>query len=282
MSATAGRWTKIHDSLINGRALGLSRDARLLGVEAEAWSDNQETDGFILRRGLGMITDAVDPEALAVELVEGGYWTATDDGWEIIGFTERHMTSEARTESRTESAARIRGSRNHQNGRHTAEGPRYCAECSAERSAVRSGVRTVVDAKREARSAKRSPTSLARSASPSASATGSAPLARPKRVMSEEARTKMSVAAKANAERRRVEKAERAEAERIANEERERARAEAARAADERRAEEQRARDAEWVARGGDPSEVPVSPEQLLKLTNPTAWRARQQRRPLR
>lgn len=141
MSATAGRWTKLYGSLVNGRALNLSRDARLLGIEAECWSDDQETDGDIPAGALRMLTDADDPAALAAELVDGGYWTERKGGgWSIEGFLERHEDSDSRATMRAAESARQRGYRNHAKGQHNADGPRSCKACEATRHAVTTGV----------------------------------------------------------------------------------------------------------------------------------------------
>jgi len=182
---TAGRWTKLYASLINGRALTLSRDARLLAVEAEAWADDQETDGLIPRGALRRITDADEPEALAAELLGQGYWQEAEGGWSIVGFLDRHDDSDRRAEKRAYDAARQQGYRDHATGRHHEYGPRTCERCRAIRegarhtvtddvtNAVRSGVRHRVDAMRS--DAKRSDAShRERSRSASAAAPASA------------------------------------------------------------------------------------------------------------
>lgn len=146
MTTTAGRWTKLYGSLIDGDALAMSRDARLLGVEAEAWSDDQETDGRIPRNALRRITDAEDPATLVAELVSTGRWVESDEGWTVVGFLDRHDAADARAAARADDAARIKGWRAHRDGKHNADGPKSCDRCNGVRNGVTNAVRTEVEA----------------------------------------------------------------------------------------------------------------------------------------
>jgi hypothetical protein len=155
VSTTSGRWTKLYGLLINGLALSLSRDARLLGIEAEAWSDDQETDGVLPRSAVRMLTDAEDPlDPIIAELVAAGRWAVTESGWQIVGFTDRHEDAETREAGRDDEARRLRGYRAHTKGRHNADGPKSCRECAAyigtntSTYAGTNDVRTKVDATR--------------------------------------------------------------------------------------------------------------------------------------
>ena len=162
-SPTAGRWTKLYGSLIRGDALDLTRDARLLGIEAETWCDDHETDGRIPTRALRTLTDADEPlDELVAELVATGRWLATDAGWTIAGFVERHGTSEERALDREAAATRLRGYRAHAKGNHNADGPGTCDRCRALKRSTNSSTygstyssRTEVEAKRSDSEAKR-------------------------------------------------------------------------------------------------------------------------------
>jgi hypothetical protein len=256
MSTTAGRWTKLHDSLIDGDALALTRDARLLGVEAEAWSDRQETDGRIPGNALRRITDAEAVDPLVAELVAAGRWTATEAGFQIEGFLDRHDSAAEREVGKEANAARLKGWRQHQVGRHNAAGPRPCSSCTAVRNSVSNGVRNAT--RSEARrsdseaEAEASSDSQARSAAspPPASA---AALARAGRPLSPEHRAKIAAAhARRRAEREAM-----------------------AKATKEKRERDQRERDEEWLRLGGSPDALPVSFAQLEARKYPG-------RRPLR
>ncbi len=184
MSTTSGRWTKLYGSLIDGSAMALSRDARLLGIEAETWSDNTETDGFIPRNALRRITDADDPlDELTDALVAAERWAETDGGWEIVGFLDRHDTADKRATGRAISNSRLSGWRSHRDGQHNADGPKACPACNAVRNgvheqnsavgnAVRNGVRNAT--RSEAKRQRSEASGLVGSASPSAGAPGSA------------------------------------------------------------------------------------------------------------
>jgi hypothetical protein len=259
MTATAGRWTKLHDSLINGRALSLSRDARLLGVEAEAWADLQETDGLVPRRALRVVTDLDYGEPFVAELVAAGRWAETDDGWEIIGFLDRHDSSSTRADDRAFNSARQRGYQRHAKGKHNPDGPRSCKSCESTRNAVnntvRNSVNNDVDDTTRDETRRVSPSAYnARSASSSPPAS-SAPLARTGRVygpMSEEQKQKIR-----DAHARRREQRAAREADAVAQRERMAAESNA------RAERKQRERDEEWLALGGDPSNLPASHEML-------------------
>lgn len=73
---------------------GLSRDARLLNIEAYVWSRQHLTDGRIPAGSLRWVTDAEDPETLAWALVECGVWERDRDGWVIVGFLDTQMSAE--------------------------------------------------------------------------------------------------------------------------------------------------------------------------------------------
>lgn len=61
----------------------LSRDARLLHVEAQAWAARYETGHKIPLPALRRMTDCGDVEAAVAELVEYGLWQQVDGGWKI-------------------------------------------------------------------------------------------------------------------------------------------------------------------------------------------------------
>ncbi len=272
MTTTAGRWTKLYGSLIDGDALAMSRDARLLGVEAEAWSDDQETDGRIPRNALRRITDAEDPASLVAELVSTGRWVESDEGWTVVGFLDRHDSADARAAARADDAARIRGWRLHRDGKHNGDGPKSCDRCNAVRNVVTNDVRNEVEAtRREATAKRRDATRSGRdgagSASPASGGSASPALdgKRPRtNGWSDESRAKLSASIKAAHARKRAEKEQRAVEDASRREEQE-----------ARHEREQRERDDEWLRLGGSPDALPVSPAVLWRRKNPG-------RRPLR
>lgn len=253
MSETAGRWSKLYGSAWSGRALSLSRDARFVAIEAEAWCDDAELDGFVPANSLRRFTDAPDPlEPIVAELVAAGRWTEVQGGWQIVGFLDRHDTADARGVAREINAAKSKGYREHVAGRHNPNGPRSCRACDATRiggttgdtNARRTGGRTGSRSDSDSE-ATASLDRLAHSAS-SASAPA-APLARPRRPMSEEAKAKMRATREANVGRLRHEADERQRAEH------------------ERLAAQQARRD-EWLSLGGPASHRSPSDEDVDKL----------------
>lgn len=248
MSTTAGRWMKLYGSLIDGDALRMSRDARLLGVEAEAWADDNETDGLIPRNALRRITDADDVDALVSELVAAGRWAETDDGWEILGFLDRHDDADRRANDRARHAERQRNFGRHTRGDHGDWCPSTC-RFRGQNDGVNAAV--IDKVQRDAKQREASRSGQARSASPSRSASGSAPLARKSRPRSAESVAKGRATREANARRAAEEAAERQ------------------RAHDEYAAAEQKRRDDEWLALGGSPDELPIAQSQLNRRKYP-------------
>ncbi|MDO8308144.1 MAG: hypothetical protein Q7V58_07285 [Actinomycetota bacterium] len=65
----------------------VSRDARLLHIEATVYCATALTDGELAVR-LSRISDAEDPAALARELATAGVWEETSTGWRILDYLE--------------------------------------------------------------------------------------------------------------------------------------------------------------------------------------------------
>jgi hypothetical protein len=258
-SPTAGRWMKLYGSLIDGAALSLTRDARLLGIEAEAWSDDNETDGFIPTAAIGRISDSPGLQAAADALVDAGRWSEHPDGWRIAGFVDRHGTSEEREADRELAAARLRGYRAHTKGRHNPDGPGTCDQCRALKRSTY-GSTNGAEAKRSDSEAKLQGGNARPLGSGYASASGLAHGARgvSRRQWTAEERAAASVRAKADYARRKVEAEARAQE---VQAEKEQAR--------QRAVEAQQQRDAEWIALGGPESALPVSADKLWQRKNP-------------
>lgn len=78
----------------DGRLLRLTRGIRLVHLEAIVWSKARLEDGAIATGALRRLTDEDNPVHAAAELVRVGLWAVTEDGWQIVDFTEHQMSAE--------------------------------------------------------------------------------------------------------------------------------------------------------------------------------------------
>lgn len=104
-------WTRLSDGFHSRPdILALSRDARLLHIEALGWSNEQLTDGYIPAAVLRKITDAENPEPLITELVEHGLWSDAPDGGWFVEWTDQETAErvKARRAERAEIQRRYR------------------------------------------------------------------------------------------------------------------------------------------------------------------------------
>jgi hypothetical protein len=77
-------WTKLPETFFDDpRLLAVSRDARLLHIEALTWCHGHGTHGAIPANALHRLTDSTEPESAVAELVTAQLWTAAGSGWEI-------------------------------------------------------------------------------------------------------------------------------------------------------------------------------------------------------
>lgn len=117
----------------------VSRDARLLHIEATVYCATVLTDGEVRVR-LPRITDADTPEALAQELVDAGMWEATADGYRL---TDYLLHNRPRTEvelSKAASRERKERSRLHKLGNHSmCLRGRYCPDGQVTRDKTSDG-----------------------------------------------------------------------------------------------------------------------------------------------
>jgi hypothetical protein len=266
-------WVKLDDRAFNDQRFGrCSRDARLLHIEALAWSMAGDGTGAITPYGLRKATDAAEPETLAAELVAQGIWTATDDGWQVVFMLDDQLSPEEIARQREWNRAKQARHRRHLRGDHSECDPRFCN--AARGNPVRNPVTYPVtngvthaprpdptkggsreEGARSARSGLRPP--LAALASSESRARG--------RKWTDEQRAAHAEKVRAAHARRREER----EAREAASAE------EAARADEEREAravEAQARRDAEWVELGGDPEAVPVSERQIAQQRMDAEW----------
>jgi hypothetical protein len=136
-------WLKVDDRAFDDPRFGrVSRDARLMHVEALAYSMGGDGTGVVTRYGLRRATDAEDPESLAGQLVAEGLWTVAPDidGWQIVFMLDDQLSPDEITRQREFNRARQARNRRHQKGDHSLCDPRFC---NAVRNAVTSNAVTV-------------------------------------------------------------------------------------------------------------------------------------------
>lgn len=128
-------WVKVDDRALAGPEMGrVSRDARLLHIEALAWSMSYDGTGVVPRSSLRRATDAADPEALAAELVRAGIWAATDDEYRVVFMMDDQLTPDEIARQRAYHRTRQERHRRHTKGDHSLCDPRYCSMASRETS----------------------------------------------------------------------------------------------------------------------------------------------------
>lgn len=106
------------DLLLQLEGAGLSRDARLLHLEAIVYSCTAHTDGAIRVR-LPRFSDAPDIDACAQELIDAGLWTATGDGFQIVDYLMHQKSKEEIDRRKAEAAHRADRYRRHKRGDHS-------------------------------------------------------------------------------------------------------------------------------------------------------------------
>lgn len=99
-------WTKISDDFTDDpRLLALSRDDRLLLIEATVYSNRVLSDGHVLTTTLRIFTDHPEPWAGMGRLTAAGLLAELYDGWEIVGFAD-HQRSRQQVEQTREATRR--------------------------------------------------------------------------------------------------------------------------------------------------------------------------------
>lgn len=106
-------WLKIGDEFVDDcAAAGLSDGAFRLHVEGLSWVMRRETGGALSARDVRRISDSADPESALRELLDCGFWSATEDGGYVIN---HHMKLQPEPDeialTRKKSAERQRKSR---------------------------------------------------------------------------------------------------------------------------------------------------------------------------
>lgn len=135
-------WVKFDDRAFNNQTFGsVSRDARLLHLEALAWSMADDGTGRVTRFGLRRATDAADPDALAAELVAAGLWSSSEDGWQLVYLLEDQQGPEEIARQREFNRERQKRRRHHLSGDHSLCDPRSCS--SATHAATHGATTTV-------------------------------------------------------------------------------------------------------------------------------------------
>lgn len=126
-----GSWVKQHtDRLEHPKLLQVGPLAEHLDDRAIMWSNREMTDGFVPTAKVRTLVDwhgifaadakgkpkAVDPMALAAELVDAERWHAVDGGFEIHDYLEHQRSKEQILKDRAEGAARQKSYRDRRKG----------------------------------------------------------------------------------------------------------------------------------------------------------------------
>jgi hypothetical protein len=133
-------WLKVGDrDLADPCFTCVSRDARLLHLEALSWSMAYSGDGSIPRHSIESATTADGIEALVSELVLAGLWLVTRDGWQIVYMLDDQMSPEEIARQREYNKSRQERHRRHVVGDHSTCDPRFCRNALLVGKAVTGG-----------------------------------------------------------------------------------------------------------------------------------------------
>jgi len=89
-------WTKLSDSFTDELDdANLSPEAAILHVAALCYSMRLLTDGRLRKKQAQRLYTLTDPEQAIQDLIDAGYWTETDGGYEIVNFLEDQRSAEA-------------------------------------------------------------------------------------------------------------------------------------------------------------------------------------------
>jgi hypothetical protein len=129
------------DLMLRLEASGVSRDARLLHVEAIVYCATALTDGDVRIR-LPRISDAEDTDGCADELVEAGLWERIAGGYRVLDGMEHQRSRDEVELAREAARERKERSRRHKLGDHSMclKG-RYCPDGRVTRDRTRDGTR---------------------------------------------------------------------------------------------------------------------------------------------
>ena len=120
-------WVKLDDNAPDDpRALKVPRTARLLHIEALAWSSRHQTDGMVPRSALPRVTDEPNPEGTAELLVAAGLWDATDDGYRLVWLQDMQPGPEEVARQRAYNRDKQERHRKHVTGDHSTCKAPFC------------------------------------------------------------------------------------------------------------------------------------------------------------
>ena len=120
-------WVKLDDNAPDDpRALKVSRTARLLHIEALAWSSRHQTDGMVPRSALPRVTDEPDPEGTVELMVAAGLWDATDDGYRLVWLQDMQPGPEEVARQRAYNRDKQERHRKHVTGDHSTCKAPFC------------------------------------------------------------------------------------------------------------------------------------------------------------
>ncbi len=131
------------EMLVQLENAGLSRDARLLHIEALVHCVTALTDGVVLMR-LSRVSDSPEPDMSAAELVDKGFWHPIDGGYRIVNYLASeggHQRSAEQVERDRQANRRRQDDYRDRARRHSAGDHSACTKaCPAVRNSVSNGV----------------------------------------------------------------------------------------------------------------------------------------------
>jgi hypothetical protein len=131
MPGRAMTWTKIGDDYFDRiEVLELSRDARILDLEATEYSNRNLSDGRVPAAAQRRSTDSPDVDMATTELVKAGLWEITPDGWQIADWTEAQETADQVRRRQQVSRDRQTRHRMHREGDHSLCDSHWCRSAS--------------------------------------------------------------------------------------------------------------------------------------------------------
>lgn len=132
-------WTRLSDDFMDREQIMLlSRDARLLHIEALVWSNRARTDGRVPAAALRKLTDLGDVHEQIDELVSVGLWERMEAGGYKVDWTDQEPAADVE-QRREVGKQRQRRHRLHMAGDHSLCNARYCKGASVTRDTTRDG-----------------------------------------------------------------------------------------------------------------------------------------------
>jgi len=106
-------WAKFDDNYtMNPKILAAGHLAELLDVRGIIWCARNETDGFVSREALALLSRQIPKvKEKAARLVEVGRWSVVDGGWMVLNFLDYNPSHAECEKRRSEGRERAQRSR---------------------------------------------------------------------------------------------------------------------------------------------------------------------------